>query len=78
MSKKKNANEQMKAWIDGISKMELSVGEKQPDTTICPKCKSEETFQSQDWLGREIRECEDCGCEYEINYELKVRSITIK
>lgn len=48
------------------------------DATICPKCKSEETYCSQDWLGKELRECEECGCLYQVDYDIKVQKITVK
>lgn len=47
------------------------------DALKCPKCKSENTYQVQDWLGEELRECEDCGCEYTVTYKLKISKIKI-
>ncbi|GAB6429335.1 hypothetical protein [Bacillus cereus] len=50
------------------------------DVTICPKCKGEDTYMVQEWLGREMRQCEneDCNSIYEVEYNLKLRKITIK
>lgn len=50
------------------------------DVTICPKCGNEDTYQMQEWLGREYRQCEneECKCIYIIEYDLKVRNIRIK
>lgn len=50
------------------------------DSTICPKCDSENTYQLQDWLGQEVRVCENiaCKCIYTVKYKIIVESITIK
>lgn len=46
----------------------------------CPICKSEETFCVNDFMeyALEYRECEECGCKYEVHYELKVKEIKIR
>jgi Zn ribbon nucleic-acid-binding protein len=46
----------------------------------CPKCKSEETFCVNDFMeyALELRECENCGCKYEVHYKLIVKDIKIK
>ena len=48
--------------------------------TICPKCKSEDTFCINDFLeyALEYRECEECGCKYEVHYETIVKEIKIR
>lgn len=50
------------------------------DGSICPKCGSENTYQIQDWLGREDRGCDNKGCEciYRVEYKTITKSITIK
>lgn len=52
-------------------------GEMEMDATECPSCKSDETYSVQDWLGKDYRECETCGCLYMVVYDIKVREITI-
>jgi uncharacterized protein (DUF983 family) len=44
---------------------------------ICPSCKSGDTYQEQDWIGKELRHCESCGTNYEVEYELEIKKITI-
>lgn len=47
---------------------------------ICPKCESENTFCVNDFLeyALELRECEDCDCQYEVKYEMIIKEIKIK
>lgn len=44
---------------------------------ICPSCKSGDTYQEQDWVGKELRHCESCGTNYEVEYELEIKKIKI-
>lgn len=47
--------------------------------TICPKCNSHSTFCINDFLEYlKIRQCEYCGCQYEVEYEMQVKEIRIK
>lgn len=45
---------------------------------ICPVCKSEETFQEQEWLGKELRYCKNCKMDYYVLYEIKEKAIIFK
>lgn len=44
---------------------------------ICPSCNSAETYQEQDWIGKELRHCESCGTNYEVGYDIEIKTITI-
>lgn len=50
------------------------------DERVCPKCKSEETFNVNDFLefGYSVRECEDCGCSYMVYFTTIVTKIEIR
>lgn len=47
---------------------------------MCPNCHRDNTFCANDFLecALEYRECEDCGCKYEVKYELTVKEIKMK
>ena len=49
------------------------------DSYECPNCKSEETYCVNDFMERavEYRKCEDCDCNYEVQYEMTVKDIKI-
>lgn len=49
------------------------------DETICPNCKSEETYMDYEEVyekGYAVRKCEDCNCSYKMFY--RVETISIK
>lgn len=48
------------------------------NVSTCPVCNSDETYQEQDWLGKELRHCERCETNYEVVYDLKVKEVKIK
>jgi hypothetical protein len=48
------------------------------EAEVCPGCISDETYQLQDWLGKELRYCENCEIEYEVTYKLELKEKKIK
>jgi hypothetical protein len=46
------------------------------DTTICPHCNDDDlTSTTDEWLGRTIHHCDNCGKEYEVIYEVRVKEV---
>lgn len=49
------------------------------ETTDCPRCQSDDTYMMNDFLQKasELRKCENCGCEYEVIYDMQIKEIKI-
>jgi transcription initiation factor TFIIIB Brf1 subunit/transcription initiation factor TFIIB len=50
------------------------------DTTICPKCESEETYMDYEDVyekGYTERVCEDCGCRYKVTYRVEAIGVIV-
>ena len=65
--------------ICNMSKVDVDEKESM-DSYECPKCKSENTYCINDFLeyAIEYRKCEDCDCNYEVEYEMTVKEIRIR
>jgi transposase-like protein len=48
------------------------------EAEVCPNCTSEDTYQMQDWLGKELRFCENCEREYQVSYKIEIKEKKLK